>query len=208
AYPLLIRNLIPAGVRGFIFAAIAGAVISSLASMLNSASTIFTMDIYKRHLKKDASQHSLVTVGRITTLLFVVIGCILAPQLGADRFKGIFNYIQEFQGFISPGILAAFVFGMGVKRTPPAAGVAALILNVPVYGLLLFFSNSIAFLNRMAITFVLLIATMTVITVLKPLAEPRVMPVREDFDMLPAKSVAWMGAGVIIVTVVLYGIFW
>jgi len=208
AYPLLIRNLIPPGVRGFIFAAIAGAVISSLASMLNSASTIFTMDLYRRHVKKDCSQHSLVTVGRITTLLFVVIGCILAPQLGADRFKGIFNYIQEFQGFISPGILAAFVFGFGVKRTPAAAGVAALVLNVPVYGFLLFFSDSIAFLNRMAITFVLLIAIMAAITVLKPLAEPRVMPVREDYNMLPTKSVAWMGAAVIAVTLALYAVFW
>ncbi len=208
AYPLLIRNLIPTGVRGFIFAAIAGAVISSLASMLNSASTIFTMDLYKRHFKKDASQHAVITVGRTTTVVFVLIGCLLAPQLGADRFKGIFNYIQEFQGFISPGILAAFVFGLAIKRTPAAAGVSALVLNVPIYGLLLFFSDSIAFLNRMAITFVAIVVIMTIITLVRPLRVPRVMPVRKDFDMLPAKSVAWMGSGVIAATLVLYVIFW
>jgi len=209
AYPLLIRNLIPTGVRGFIFAAISGAVISSLASMLNSASTIFTIDLYKRHLKKDASPHSLVTVGRITTLLFVIIGCTIAPQLGNPKFKGIFNYIQEFQGFISPGILAAFVFGLIFKRTPAAAAVAAIVLNVPVYGVLyLAASDHIAFLNRMAITFASLIAVMAVITYLKPLKEPVVMPVREGIDMKPAPTVLWLGGIVIAVTITLYIIFW
>jgi len=208
AYPLLIRNLIPVGLRGFIFAAIAGAVISSLASMLNSASTIFTMDLYKRHIKKDISPHALVTVGRIMTLLFVVIGCLIAPKLGSERFKGIFNYIQEFQGFISPGILAAFVFGLIFKRAPASAGVSALVLNVPIYGFLLKFYGDIAFLNRMAITFVVLIVIMAVITIIKPLPEPKVMPVRDDIDMKPAPSVILMGAGVIAVTLVLYIIFW
>jgi len=208
AYPLLIRNLIPIGVRGFIFAAIAGAVISTLASMLNSASTLFTMDIYKRHFRKDISSHTLVTVGRIMTLLFVVIGCLIAPKLGSARFKGIFNYIQEFQGFISPGILAAFVFGLIFKRAPSAAGVSALVLSVPVYGVLLVFSGGIAFLNRIAITFLVLLAVMAVITILKPLPAPRVMPVREDIDMKPAPSVILLGAGVIAITLTLYWIFW
>ncbi|MCE5251033.1 solute:sodium symporter family transporter [bacterium] len=208
AYPLLIRNLIPTGLKGFIFAAIAGAVISTLASMLNSASTIFTMDLYKRHFKKDASPHSLVKVGRIMTILFVLIGCFIAPQLGAARFKGIFNYIQEFQGFISPGILAAFIFGLFIKRTPASAGVAALLLNVPIYGFLLKFFSTIAFLNRMAITFAILIVVMTLITVLRPLPVPKVLPVRENFDMKPAKSVIWLGTGVIIATIILYIIFW
>ena len=208
AYPLLIKNLIPAGLRGFIFAAIAGAVISSLASMLNSASTIFTMDLYCRHVNKDASPRKIVTIGRIMTMLFVLIGCIIAPQLGAERFKGIFNYIQEFQGFISPGILSAFVFGMIVKRTPASAGVTALLLNLPIYGILLVFFGDIAFLNRMAITFVILIATMTVITAMKPLSEPKIMPVREDFDSESAASVKWLGIAVFAATIILYVIFW
>jgi len=208
AYPLLIKNLIPVGLRGFIFAAISGAVISSLASMLNSASTIFTMDLYKRHWKNDVSPHSLVTVGRIMTLIFVVIGCVIAPQLGAERFKGIFNYIQEFQGFISPGILAAFAFGLIFKRTPAAAGVTALLLNVPIYGVLLKFSGNIAFLNRMAITFMVLIFVMAIITKIMPLPQPKVMPIREAFNMKPAPSVIWLGAVVIAVTIALYIIFW
>ena len=208
AYPLLIKNLIPVGLRGFIFAAISGAVISSLASMLNSASTIFTLDLYNRHFKKDASPHSLVTVGRIMTVIFVVIGCLIAPQLGAERFKGIFNYIQEFQGFISPGILAAFVFGLIFKLTPPAAGIAALLLNVPIYGFLLKYFGDIAFLNRMAITFVLLIAIMAVLTLIMPLSQPKVMPERKNFDMRPAPSVIWLGIAVIVITLSLYIIFW
>ena len=100
AYPLLIKNLIPLGLRGFIFAAISGAVVSTLASMLNSGSTILTVDLYKRHLNKNASQKSIVTMGRIATVLFVVIVCLIAPKLGNPKFKGIFNYIQEFQGYI------------------------------------------------------------------------------------------------------------
>jgi SSS family solute:Na+ symporter len=208
AYPLLIRNLIPTGLKGFIFAAIAGAVISSLASMLNSASTIFTMDLFKRHWKRDASGHSLVTMGRIMTLIFVGIGCLLAPQLGAERFKGIFNYIQEFQGFISPGILAAFAFGLIFKRTPASAGVTALVLNVPIYGFLLKYFGNIAFLNRIAITFGILILAMAIITKMSPLPQPKVLPTREHFDMKPAPSVIWLGALVIAITITLYIIFW
>jgi SSS family solute:Na+ symporter len=208
AYPLLIRNLIPQGLKGFIFAAISGAVISSLASMLNSASAIFTMDLFNRHWKKNSSAHTLVTTGRITTLIFVFIGCLIAPQLGAGRFQGIFNYIQEFQGFISPGILAAFVFGLTIKRTPAAAGVTALLLNIPVYGILLIFFGNIAFLNRMAITFAVLALSMALITIVKPLAVPKALPEIKDFDMKPAPSVRGLGIGVISLTVILYIIFW
>jgi solute:Na+ symporter, SSS family len=209
AFPLLIKNLIPAGLRGFIFAAIAGAVISSLASMLNSASTIFTMDLYKRHLRPKASSHSLVTIGRISTIAFVIVGCMIAPFLGDPRFRGIFHYIQDFQGYISPGILAAFTIGLIFKRAPAAAGVAALLLNVPIYGVLhLPAFAHIAFLNKMAITFGGVILAMLVITVIRPLKEPVVMPVKEDFDMKPTPAVAWLGGLVILITLSLYVIFW
>jgi len=217
AYPLLIRNLIPVGVKGFMFAAIAGAVISSLASMLNSASTIFTMDLYKRYWKKDASQRSIVSMGRGTTLLFVLIGCFIAPALGNPKFGGIFTYIQEFQGFISPGILAAFVFGLIIKKAPASAGVTALMSSPAIYGALyLFFSGSvesltlvrIAFLNRMAITFGVVLLLMSVITWLKPLKEPVKLPVRKEFDMRPTPAVKYLGIAVVVITIALYIIFW
>jgi SSS family solute:Na+ symporter len=209
AYPLLIKNLIPAGLKGFMFAAIFGAVMSSLDSMLNSASTIFTMDLYKRHFKKDASSKSLIKIGRIMTVVFVLVGCLIAPQLMDPKFKGIFHYIQDFQGFISPGILAAFVFGIIFKRAPPSAAITALILNVPVYGILhLKYFENIVFLNKMAITFGILILTMAILTALKPLARPKVLPSRGGIDMKPEASVVWLGLAVIAVTVVLYIIFW
>jgi SSS family solute:Na+ symporter len=209
AYPLLIKNLIPAGLKGFMFAAIFGAVMSSLDSMLNSASTIFTMDLYKRHFRKDASSKSLISIGRIMTVVFVLVGCLVAPQLGDPKFKGIFHYIQDFQGFISPGILAAFVFGLIFKRTPSSAAVAALILNVPVYGILhLKYFDNIVFLNKMAITFGILILAMAAVTVLKPLREPKVLPSRGGIDMKPAGSIVWLGLALIAVTVALYIIFW
>ncbi len=208
AYPLLVRELVPPGLKGFILAAIAGAIVSSLASMLNSGSTIFTIDLYKRHWKKDASPHSLVTTGRIATIVFLLIVCLIAPQLDNPKFGGIFTYIQEFQGYISPGILAVFVFGMIFKKAPPAAGVTGLILSVPVYGLLQWQYGGIAFLNRMAITFVVDLIVMGIITLMAPLPEPKVLPVREEFDMRPTASVTWLGTAVIVVTLALYIIFW
>ncbi|NQT79444.1 MAG: solute:sodium symporter family transporter [Candidatus Aminicenantes bacterium] len=209
AYPLLIKNLIPAGLKGFMFAAIFGAVMSSLDSMLNSASTIFTMDLYKRHFKTDASPKSLIFTGRIMTVLFVLVGCMIAPQLGHPKFQGIFHYIQDFQGFISPGILAAFVFGLIFKRAPPSAAITALILNVPVYGILhLKRFDNIVFLNKMAITFGILILAMGIITFFKALPEPKILPSKAVVDLKPSSSVVWLGAAVIAVTIALYIIFW
>lgn len=208
AYPLLIKNLIPNGLRGFMLAAIAGAVISSLASMLNSASTIFTLDLYKVYVNKNASQKKLVTIGRVTTILFVFLGCVIAPFLGDPNFQGIFTYIQEFQGYISPGILAAFVFGIIVKKAPPAAGVVALIACVPVYGFLQWQFGEIAFLNRMAITFGIILLLMTVITLIAPLKTPVQLPKRNDIDLTPTPQLIWLGASVIVLTLILYGIFW
>lgn len=228
AYPVMIRHLVPAGLRGFMLAALAGAVMSSLASMLNSASTIFTMDLFKRYFKRDASEGQLVLTGRITTVVFVVIGCLIAPMLANPRFGGVFHYIQDFQGFISPGILTAFVFGLIVKRTPPAAAIAAMIANVPIYGALHFSAvqtvivkalpflgamdadgvGNIAFLNQMAITAVCLTIVMSIVTALRPLKEPVVMPVNKDFDMTRSPLVPAVGTAIVIATLVLYYIFW
>ena len=208
AYPLLIRNMVGTGLRAFIFAAISGAVISSLASMLNSASTIFTMDLYKRHYKKEATQKSLIWTGRISSAIFVLIGCLIAPKLGDPEFQGIFTYIQEFQGYISPGILAVFLFGMIFKKAPASAGVTGLLLNVPVYGFLHWQYPEIAFLNRMAITFVFVLLVIWIITLVSPLDKPAEMPVRKEFDMTSSPAVKFLGAGVILTTIILYIIFW
>ncbi|MEW6741479.1 MAG: solute:sodium symporter family transporter [Planctomycetota bacterium] len=208
AYPMLIRRLVPPGLRGLMFAAIAGAVISSLASMLNSASTIFTMDLYKRHIHPKASQGRLVLTGRAMTLLFVVIACLIAPNLAHERFKGVFNFIQEFQGYISPGILAAFVFGFVVKRAPAMAGAVALLVSAPLYGLLQQHLGSVHFLIRMAITFVAVSGIMAVMTAIAPLREPKRMPVQEGYDLKSAGVARWWGALVVAAVVVFFVVFW
>jgi len=149
-----------------------------------------------------------VLTGRIMTIIFVLLGCIIAPYLGDPSFKGIFTYIQEFQGYISPGILAAFVFGFIVKKAPPVSGVVALVACVPVYGFLQLQFNEIAFLNRMAITFGIILLLMTIITLVKPLKEPVKLPKRTDIDMTPTPKLVWTGVSVILVTLILYVIFW
>jgi SSS family solute:Na+ symporter len=208
AFPLLIKRLIPPGLRGLMFAAIAGAVISSLASMLNSASTIFTMDLYRRHLNRSASQANLVWTGRLMTLCFVGLGCLLAPELDRPRFKGVFNFIQEFQGYISPGVVAVFLVGFLVKRAPPVGGVVALLISGPVYGLLHWQLGWVHFLIRMMITFCALVIVMVVIRLYCPLAEPRTMPVREGVDLENSPLAMKLGVLVIAGVVLFFILFW
>jgi SSS family solute:Na+ symporter len=207
AYPLLIRNLIEPGVRGFVFAAIAGAVISSLASMLNSAATIFTLDMYQRRLRPNASARALVTTGRVATITFMLIGCLIAPELG--RYGGIFSFMQDLQGFISPGILAAFVFGFVVPRAPAAAGLTGMLINVPVYAVLhLPVFDHICFLNKMALTFAAIVLAMTAVTFLRPRIEPVRMPVNERYDRPVDPLIFALGALLIVLALALYIIWW
>ncbi len=208
AFPMLIKNLIPAGLRGFMFAAIAGAVISSLASMLNSASTIFTMDVYKRMFHQDASQKLLLLLGRTMTIVFVVTGCLMAPMLDDPKFGGVFQYIQQFQGYIWPGVVVVFLFGMMIPTAPPAAGVTALIAGPIIYGIFQRCAPDIHFLIQVALTFNLLLVVMGLITFFKPLKEPRTLPVREDMDIKTAPEVKIAGAAVMLAVVVFIIIFW
>ncbi|MCG6927801.1 MAG: sodium/solute symporter, partial [Acidobacteria bacterium] len=192
AYPTLIRNLMPEGLRALIFAALVGAVISSVAAMLNAGSTIFTMDIWKRYLHKSATEANLVLTGRITSVVFLLIAGVVS--LTGLLKGGVFAFIQEFQGYVSPGILAAFVFGFAVKKTPPAAGVAALVVSAPLYGLLQWQWGDVPYLHRMLVTFASLVALMGVITALRPLQVPRTLPVREELDMESSAVVVVWGA--------------
>jgi len=98
--------------------------------------------------------------------------------------------------------------GFVVPKAPPAAGISAVALSAPIYGLLQWQFPSVAFLNRMAVTFVLILAVLTVMTLLKPLREPVTLPVREGFDMRPSRSVVFLGIFVVLATLTLYAIFW
>ena len=209
AFPVLIKNLLPTGIglKGFVLAAIFGAVVSSLASMLNSSSTIFAMDIYRK-IKREPTQFELVTVGRICVVAFVFIAVLIAPRLDNPKFGGIFTFIQEFQGFISPGILSIFLFGVLVHRAPRACGTVGLVINPILYGALKYFAPDIAFLNRMAICFFVILAVLTVMTLVKPLPQPVTLPVNESMDMRTDQRTKIFGIGVVLLTLALYAIFW
>lgn len=207
AYPMLIKALVPAGLRGFMLAAIAGAIISTLASMINSASTIFTMDVYNRLLDRRATQARLVLVGRLATVVAVVAGALLAPRLADPKFGGVFNFIQNFQGYIWPGVVAAFVVGLLVPQAPASAGVVALIAGPAIYGLFQACAPSVHFLLQVALTFNLVLLLMGLITFLRPLAEPRVLPVRADLDLTPDPVVKAVGVLVIAATALFFVVF-
>jgi len=208
AFPLLIRYLTPHGLRGFVLAALMGAVISSLASMLNAASTIFTMDIYREWFNKKAAQSVLVWVGRCCVPIGVFIGCLIAPVLANPKFKGAFAYIQEFQGFVSPGVLTIFLFGLFVKRTPRYCGVLGLILSPIIYGILFFGWSDMAFLNRMGITVGAIAAILLLLTLIRPMKERIILPEQTKIELNWSKGSVYFGLFVVFLTVVLYIIFW
>lgn len=206
AYPYLMSRILPPQLRGVLLAALTGAVMSSFNSMLNSASTIFTMDLYSRHIRKDAASSDLVRVGRTSTALFTVVACLWAPVI--SHFQGVYTYIQMVWGFITPGIVAAFLFGMVVKKAPPVAAIGAMLIGVPIYAVLLWTLPEVAFLHHMAITFLIQIAFMAVVTRFWPMTTPVLLPEAGMIEVTPMKG-AWLWAlAVVGCTVSLYVAFW
>jgi SSS family solute:Na+ symporter len=132
AYPVLLAML-PAGIKGIAFAALTAAVVASLAGKANSIATIFTLDIYKQHFNKTATEQKQVWIGRVSVVVAIGLAVLIAPFLGIDK-KGGFAYIQEYTGFVSPGILAMFLLGFFWKKTTHAAAmfatVGGLVLSV------------------------------------------------------------------------------
>ena len=156
AYPYLIRNFTPTVVKGLSFAALAAAVISSLASMFNSTSTIFTMDIYKKFINKTASEKKLVNVGRLTSLASLVIALLAVYPImgGADQ---AFQIIQEYSGFVYPGVVVIFGLGLLWKR---ASGVAAVVTAIGTFVFSIafkFMMPGTPFLLRMGYVFMVLV---------------------------------------------------
>ncbi|MBQ2843507.1 MAG: sodium/solute symporter [Alistipes sp.] len=156
AYPFLIRNFTPVVVKGLSFAALAAAVISSLASMFNSTSTIFTMDIYKQFINKEASDKKLVSVGRLTSVAALVLAVIAVyPIMGAA--DQAFQIIQEYSGFVYPGVVVIFGLGLLWKR---ASGVAAVVAAIGTFAfsvLFKFMMPEVPFLLRMGYVFIALV---------------------------------------------------
>jgi len=229
AYSYMIKQILPASLRGVMFAALAGAVMSSFNSGLNSAATIFTLDLYKKFINKNTDSKKEVKIGRYATAAIVVIACLWAPVISS--FEGVFKYIQEIWGFITPGIVAAFVIGMVYKKVPALAAKTALILGAVLYALFripgwvlkaafetdqiaentfswhIYKFSTIAFLHHMGIIFIILAIVMIVITMIKPLTQPKQMPTA-NIDIQPYKHRWLLGGITISATVMLYIIFW
>jgi SSS family solute:Na+ symporter len=196
------------GLVGFVLAALLGAVVSSLAAMLNAGSTIFAMDIFKRLFVPHAAQKTTVLVGRILVVILAVIAVGVAPQLGNPKLRNsIFTIIQETQGFISPGILAAFAFGLIVRRAPRIAGAASLITSIVAYGIFMEYVPGIQFLNRMAICLGLCIGVMTVLTLVKPLPQPIEFKAESNLSLASSRGALVAGVIVVLLTLALYVFF-
>ncbi len=163
AYPWLLHEFVPVGVKGLAFAALAAAIVSSLASMLNSTATIFTMDIYKRFINKKVSETKMVTVGRITSFAALVIAVLTArPLLG--NLDQAFQYIQEFTGFVTPGVVVIFCFGLFWKRITANAALWVAILTIPLSFAFKMFWSGLPFLDRMGVVFLVLAAVAIIIS--------------------------------------------
>ena len=162
AYPWLIKSFIPAGLKGLVVAALAAAIVSSLASMLNSTSTIFTMDIYRQHIDKNASDRKLVTAGRLSAAVALVVACLLAPLMAS--FDQMFQYIQEYTGIVSPGILAVFIMGLFWKKTTNRGAITGVLASIPVALLLKFLPIDMPFLDQMMYTFIITVVVIALVS--------------------------------------------
>jgi SSS family solute:Na+ symporter len=206
----LLGHVLPQGkgLVGFVLAALLGAVVSSLAAMLNAASTIFAMDIFKKHLAKNADQKTVVLLGRISVVVFSIVAVLLAPKLGDPAISNsIFTIIQEAQGFISPGILAVFVFGLISRRAPAMCGVVGLVTNIVAYGILKWAVPDLQFLNRMAVCFALCLVVMGILRSMKPLAEPIVFKANTTIALESSAGAKTAGIAVVVITLAFYVIF-
>ena len=153
AFPWLISTLLPSGLKGLVLAALAAAIISSLASMLNSISTIFTMDIYKPYVNPNADSKRYVNVGRITALVSLVVAVALSPLLSS--MDQMFQYIQEYTGLVSPGILAVFILGLFWKKATNKGAIWGIILSIPIALAFKILPFEMPFMDQMFYTFII-----------------------------------------------------
>lgn len=172
AYPTLM-NLLPAGLKGVAFAALTAAIVASLAGKANSISTIFSLDIYKKYFNKEASERKLVLTGRWAVIISMVIAALVTPAL--KSLDQAYQFIQEYVGFISPGVLAIFLLGFFWKKTTAPAAMTGALITIPVSVLLKFLPSlsngafpDYPFLDRMTITFFVVALAMIAVTVAKP----------------------------------------
>jgi SSS family solute:Na+ symporter len=155
AYPWLLHNFVPSGFRGVAVAALVAAIISSLSSMINSTSTIFSMDIYKAFINPKVSDHQIVKTGRISGFIAIIIAVLIAkPLLG--NLDQVFQYMQEYTGFTTPAIFAIFIFGLFWKKATPNSVIWAAILVIPLSLGFKLLMPGLPFMNRWVVVFIIL----------------------------------------------------
>lgn len=215
AAPWLIKQFVPVGLKGLVLAALAAAIVSSLASMLNSTATIFTMDIYRPYINRQATDKQIVRVGRITAAVALITAMLIAPLLG--NLGQAFQFIQEYTGIVSPGILAVFMAGLFFKRATNYAAIWGVVLSIPIA---LYFKVApngwssapvfinIPFLDQMFITCLATLAIILGISYYQSkTADARGIPLsRELFRTGPAFNIG--ATVVLLITAALYVLFW
>ena len=165
AYPWLLGEFVGPGWKGLAFAALIAAIVSSLASMMNSTSTIFTMDLYKNYFGKETSEQGLVKVGRVVSVVAIAIAAMIAPSLSS--LDQAFQFIQEFTGMISPGVLAIFILGLFWKKATANAALVSALLSIPLSFGMKAMLPSVPFIDRMGIVFLISVAVIVVLSIIQ-----------------------------------------
>lgn len=206
AYPTLLQ-LLPVGLKGLAFAALTAAIVSSLASMANSTSTIFTMDIYKQYIDKDASETKQVTVGRLAALVAFVVAALIAPALGT--LDQAFQFIQEYTGFVSPGVFAIFFFGVFWKKTTSNAALTAAVLTIPLSTALKFGLPNLPFIDRMGVVFLVIAALIIAISLYEGKGKDHPNSIEVNRELFQTSMTFKIGAiAISSIIAALYIIFW
>lgn len=205
AYPVLL-NLLPVGLKGLSFAALTAAIVASLAGKANSISTIFVLDLYRKYFKPDASEKQLVSVGRIAIVVAMIIAIITAPQL--KRFDQAFQFIQDFTGLISPGVVAIFLLGMFWKRANGTAALVAALATLPLGIAFNEWLPGIPFMHRMGYVFVILVGLMVIISLVIPKKDTD-RSIEVDSSMFRVSGAFAIGTLLVLgVLAALYLVFW
>lgn len=213
AYPTLM-NLLPTGLKGVAFAALTAAIVASLAGKANSISTIFSLDIYRKFINKEASEKKLVRIGRWAVIIAMVVAALVTPAL--KSLDQAYQFIQEYVGFISPGVLAIFLLGFFWKRTTAAAALTGTILTIPVSTILKFLPTwtngafpDYPFLDRMSIDFVFIVICMVAISLKWPEKKNEKALIEVDTSMFRVTPGFTIGSIIIMgILAALYTVFW
>ena len=214
AYPSLM-NLLPAGLKGVAFAALTAAIVASLAGKANSISTIFSLDIYKKYFNKTASERKLVLIGRWAVVISMGIAALVTPALRS--LDQAYQFIQEYVGFISPGVLAIFLLGFFWKRTTAAAAMAGALLTIPISTVLKFLPvwtggafPDYPFLDRMTIDFLLIVLIMIIMSLFASKEDVKKIKAIEIETTLFQITPGFAVGSVIILGILaaLYTVFW